>query len=112
MPSKGGGKGDAALIQCADASEAQWVVENLSGNIPEGLTEPITVTYKKDKPKGKGKGKSKGFAGEGFKGKGFVDAGGYGKAAGGQAGGAASSPYGGKGGDRPVCRNFQQWGEC
>merc|ERR1712032_1053864 len=88
---KGEGKGAAALVQCADASEAQWVVESLNGNIPEGLTEPVAVAYKRDKPKGKGKGKSKGFQGASF-----GDADGYGKASGGWARGAGgkSEPYG------------------
>merc|ERR1712032_880759 len=92
---KGEGKGAAALVQCADASEAQWVVESLDGNIPEGLTEPVAVAYKRDK----GKGKSKGFQGKGFKGTKSGDEGGYGKASAGWAkgGGGKSEPYGGKG---------------
>mmetsp|Transcript_58324 Transcript_58324/g.109953 ORF Transcript_58324/g.109953 Transcript_58324/m.109953 type:complete len:354 (-) Transcript_58324:14-1075(-) len=37
----------AAIISFANAQTAQWIVDNLNGNIPQGLTEPITVNYKK-----------------------------------------------------------------
>lgn len=32
-------------ITTLSAQEAQWLVENLNGNIPQGLVEPITVRY-------------------------------------------------------------------
>lgn len=38
------GKG-AAIIQLTDVAEATWIVENLNGNIAQGLTEPIIVKF-------------------------------------------------------------------
>merc|ERR1719229_702 len=35
----------AARITFSDAGEAKWIRENLDGNIPEGLTEPVMVRY-------------------------------------------------------------------
>merc|ERR1712232_1112687 len=67
----------AAIVEFGDAAEAQWVVENLNENMPEGLTEPIGVSFKKEKTQrapslGKGKamggmswGKDKGSKGKG-----------------------------------------------
>uniref|UniRef100_A0A7S4SYJ5 C3H1-type domain-containing protein n=1 Tax=Alexandrium monilatum TaxID=311494 RepID=A0A7S4SYJ5_9DINO len=87
----------AAIVEFADAAEAKWVVESLNGNIPQGLTEPITVAFKQERGKGTPKG-------------------GYGKAVGGGGSpwsGKGSSPYeGGMGGGAEVCRNFQRTGEC
>merc|ERR1712039_996604 len=82
----------AAIVEFADIAEAQWVVDNLNGNLAQGISTPITVTFKREKSKGDGKGN-----------------GGYGKAW--TPGGKGFSPYG-KGGGAPVCRNFQNWGEC
>lgn len=39
----------AALIRFANPSEAKWILDNLHGNIPQGLTEPITVKYAESK---------------------------------------------------------------
>jgi len=80
MPSKGKPT-SVAIVEFSTPDEAQWFVENLNGNIPEGLTTPINAALKKSK-KGKDKGK------------------GYGKSAddGGKWGGKASEgkgPYGG-----------------
>mmetsp|Transcript_43106 Transcript_43106/g.124528 ORF Transcript_43106/g.124528 Transcript_43106/m.124528 type:complete len:143 (-) Transcript_43106:227-655(-) len=97
MSSKGK-PSQAAIVEFGDVAEARWVVENLNGNIAEGLRDPISVNFKRER-QDKGKGKSSG---------------GYGKADGkGWAGGGKGwSPYeSGKGGGQ-VCRNFQQWGEC
>lgn len=81
---KGKGKGASALVQFADPSEATWMVENLNGNIPEGLETPIEVTMSKSPGTGKGdaatKGKAKGTAS-------------FGKAAPGKGKAAAASPY-------------------
>eukprot|EP00929_Paragymnodinium_shiwhaense_P115606 TRINITY_DN8458_c0_g1_i3.p1 TRINITY_DN8458_c0_g1~~TRINITY_DN8458_c0_g1_i3.p1 ORF type:complete len:261 (-),score=42.75 TRINITY_DN8458_c0_g1_i3:136-918(-) len=59
-PSGKNGK-PAALVQFGSLMEAMWIVENLNGNIPQGLGEPIIVRYKTDKygfavTKGSGKG--------------------------------------------------------
>lgn len=65
----------AALVRFASASEAAWIVDNLNGNIPQGLSEPIIVRYADAPKSGKGEG-------------------GYGKAAGkGDKGGYRSAPY-------------------
>jgi len=45
----------AALVRFGDTSQAQWLVDNLNGNIPKGLAGPVTVRYAN--PKGGGKGK-------------------------------------------------------
>lgn len=46
----------SALIRFGTLDEAKWIVENLNGNIPQGLTDPIIVKYA-TKPPGKGLGK-------------------------------------------------------
>merc|ERR1711957_1018209 len=88
-------------------SEAQWVVENINGNMPEGLSTPLTLTYKRSKQSwDKGKGGGGGYGKSG--GKGWAPAGGK------DWGGKGGSPYGGgkDGGGGGACRNFQQYGEC
>jgi RNA recognition motif-containing protein len=58
----------AAIVEFGDIAEAKWCVENLDGNIPQGLSGPVKITYKQQKSKGDwgkgdqsfGKGKSKG----------------------------------------------------
>jgi len=35
----------AALVRFSDVEQAAWIVENLNGNIPEGLTEPIQCKF-------------------------------------------------------------------
>lgn len=35
----------AALVQMADASQAKWLVENVSENIPVGMSTPVTINY-------------------------------------------------------------------
>jgi RNA recognition motif-containing protein len=86
---QGKGKpGSSGIIEFASIEEAKWVVENVSGNIPEGLSTPVTITFKKAKAAGGG---GKGFGKDG------------GKAAllsalmGQFGGGNRSSPYGGGG---------------
>lgn len=51
--------GGNAVISFGTVDEARWLVENLNGNIPQGLTSPIQVRYK-NSSKGGGKGKDKG----------------------------------------------------
>ena len=37
--------------------EATWIVQNVSGNVPQNMSNPVTVTYSQPKStKGKGKG--------------------------------------------------------
>jgi len=90
LPGKDPTAKPAAMIRFASLEMATWVVENLNGNIPEGLNEPIVCRFANAHvDKGKGKGGD----------------GGYGKAAP-SWGGAAAAPYGGaKGGGSAECDN-------
>eukprot|EP00928_Gymnodinium_smaydae_P086658 TRINITY_DN70_c1_g1_i1.p1 TRINITY_DN70_c1_g1~~TRINITY_DN70_c1_g1_i1.p1 ORF type:complete len:337 (-),score=85.30 TRINITY_DN70_c1_g1_i1:40-1050(-) len=49
----------AAIISFKSVDEAAWIVNNLNGNIPQGLAEPIRASFKKD-------GGAKGFAEKGY----------------------------------------------
>lgn len=61
MPAKEGKPTTVAIVEFSTVEESQWFVENLNGNIPEGLTDPIECSLKKDRPpKGGAKGKSNG----------------------------------------------------
>jgi len=74
LPGRDESSKPAAMIRFGSVDMATWVVENLNGNMPEGVTEPIVCRFANAKgDKGGGKG----------------DFGGQGKAAG---------PYGGGGG--------------
>mmetsp|Transcript_52401 Transcript_52401/g.135225 ORF Transcript_52401/g.135225 Transcript_52401/m.135225 type:complete len:254 (+) Transcript_52401:92-853(+) len=73
LPPKAPGQMTAALIRFASTAEATWIVDNLNGNIPEGMTTPVVVRYANN-PQGQGGG-------------------GYGKA------GGKGDDWGGKGGD-------------
>eukprot|EP00747_Dinoflagellata_sp_TGD_P192541 gnl/TRDRNA2_/TRDRNA2_57542_c0_seq1.p1 gnl/TRDRNA2_/TRDRNA2_57542_c0~~gnl/TRDRNA2_/TRDRNA2_57542_c0_seq1.p1 ORF type:complete len:287 (+),score=62.98 gnl/TRDRNA2_/TRDRNA2_57542_c0_seq1:48-908(+) len=75
LPSKGPGEETAALVQFASHEEAKWLVDNLNGNFPPGLTGPIGVKFAN--PSGK------------------EDSGSYGKAAGKGNAMPMSMPYGG-----------------
>merc|ERR1712187_249084 len=44
-----------AVVEFATIDEAKWVVTNLNGNIAQGLTTPIQVSFKKPSEKKKGK---------------------------------------------------------
>jgi len=46
----------AALVRFNTEDEATWIVDNLHGNIPQGLDTPIQAKYANQYPKGKGKG--------------------------------------------------------
>lgn len=80
----------SAMIRMATPDSARWLVENLDGNVPEGLTDPIVVKYANDS-KGAAKG-AKGVAKGATKGA----KSGYGKAAleSGKGPYKGSSPYG------------------
>lgn len=45
LPDVAGKTDKSALVRMADVSQASWMVEHLNGNIPQGLTSPITVRY-------------------------------------------------------------------
>eukprot|EP00408_Alexandrium_pacificum_P018880 CAMPEP_0171198810 /NCGR_PEP_ID=MMETSP0790-20130122/23139_1 /TAXON_ID=2925 /ORGANISM="Alexandrium catenella, Strain OF101" /LENGTH=210 /DNA_ID=CAMNT_0011664135 /DNA_START=96 /DNA_END=729 /DNA_ORIENTATION=+ len=67
MPSKGK-PSQAGIVEFASIDEAKWVVENLNGNVAQGMSEPIQVNYKRQN-KGYGKdgkgGKSGGYGKDG-----------------------------------------------
>merc|ERR1711972_1080239 len=65
---------NAAIVEFASIDEATWVVENLNGNLAQGIDTPVNVTFKRERSKGKGDGKGKGK--DGGKDGGY---GGYGK---------------------------------
>lgn len=47
----------SAVVQYETAEDAKWIVDNLNGNVPQGLSEPIKCMYKPSLPttfKGKG----------------------------------------------------------
>merc|ERR1719401_512515 len=93
---KGGeGKGDAAcLVQMSSVEEATWLVNNLHGNIPQGLDNPIAVTFARPKnghPSAKGGGGGCGVMAPGCGGKGGKGKGGNDMAM------VRYDPYGGKG---------------
>jgi len=45
------GKGDrAALVRMADPSVAQWLVSNMNGTIPQGMSAPVKVMFSKSQP--------------------------------------------------------------
>mmetsp|Transcript_688 Transcript_688/g.1611 ORF Transcript_688/g.1611 Transcript_688/m.1611 type:complete len:303 (-) Transcript_688:159-1067(-) len=86
LPSKQVGGKVAALVRYGTPEEAQWIVDNLNGNIPQGLETPIKCRLA-DTPEARaGKGPGKGFGMD--KGKG-----GYGKADSGKSGGMFPTPY-------------------
>lgn len=53
----------AALVRFNDVAQATWLVDNLNGNIPKGLSGPVIVRYAN--PSGKGKDAGKGDGGFG-----------------------------------------------
>merc|ERR1719217_1468531 len=42
----------AAMIRMGSVEEAQWLVDNLNGNIPQGMSTPVTVKFANSSPKG------------------------------------------------------------
>merc|ERR1719217_1234282 len=58
------GRKAAAMVRFSTVDEAKWIVDNLNGNIPQGLTEPVNCSYAVDKSaKGGDKGAGKGWDG-------------------------------------------------
>eukprot|EP00401_Gymnodinium_catenatum_P018330 CAMPEP_0117484740 /NCGR_PEP_ID=MMETSP0784-20121206/14609_1 /TAXON_ID=39447 /ORGANISM="" /LENGTH=284 /DNA_ID=CAMNT_0005279313 /DNA_START=79 /DNA_END=933 /DNA_ORIENTATION=- len=45
LPPKSEGQNASALVRFASVEEASWIVENLNGNIAEGLTDPVVVRF-------------------------------------------------------------------
>merc|ERR1712166_1112057 len=79
-----------AMIRFASVEMATWVVENLNGNIPQGLAEPIIARFANSGGGSKGGAKGGDFGGGG-------KAAGFG-GKGGDFGGGKGGPKGKKGG--------------
>merc|ERR1712048_326141 len=62
LPQPGPNGKRCALLRFKTHEEAKWVVENLNGNMPQGLSEPIKVSFKTS-PGGGGFEGGKGFSG-------------------------------------------------
>lgn len=77
-----------ALVRYASVDEAKWIVENLNGNIPQGLTDPVQIRYAESKSAG-----MKGAKGGG--GYSSWDGGGWGGDDAWGKGGGMAGPYGG-----------------
>lgn len=45
LPDVAGKPDKSALVRMADVVQAAWMVENLNGNIPQGLSQPVTVRF-------------------------------------------------------------------
>jgi len=88
-----GGK-TAAMIRFQSVEEAQWIVENLHGNIPQGLSDPVKVRFA-DTPAQKAQKRGMGGAGAWGQDKGYDK--GYGKAAG-KTSTVRADPYAAAGG--------------
>jgi len=58
LPTPEGKTDVAAIVTMENAAQAKWLIENVSGKVPQGLTEPLTIKKKmvKDWNKGMGKG--------------------------------------------------------
>lgn len=56
LPTAAPGGKVSALLRFGSLDEAKWIVENLNGNIPQGLTEPIIARFAAAKPGVPGKG--------------------------------------------------------
>merc|ERR1719188_2828935 len=73
----------AAIVEFGDIAEAQWVVENLNGNLAQGISTPLTLAFKRERSNGDAKGK-------GGYGKMWTPLGGKGWAPGGKSNGDAN----------------------
>jgi RNA recognition motif-containing protein len=59
LPTPEGKTDVAAIVTMENTEQATWLIENVSGKVPQGLTEPITIKKKReaqDWNKGMGKG--------------------------------------------------------
>lgn len=52
LPDQPGKLDKAALVRFAEETQAKWVVENLNGTTPEGLSSPLTVRFAGDRTGG------------------------------------------------------------
>lgn len=59
LPVTPGKTAAAAFVNMGSVAEATWILENVSGNVPQNLTSPVNISYalpKSEKGFGKGKG--------------------------------------------------------
>lgn len=52
LPDQPGRTDRAALVRFSDEGQAQWMVENMNGNIPVGMSSPLTVRFAGDRTGG------------------------------------------------------------
>lgn len=76
LPPKQPGQKAAALVRFSGIEEAQWIIDNLNGNLAEGLNEPIVCRFANPPTTTSAAGEAKGYGK--YCGKGCVD-GPYGK---------------------------------
>lgn len=50
LPDQPGKADRAALVRFGDEAQARWMVENMNGNIPVGLSSPLVVRFAGDRP--------------------------------------------------------------
>jgi len=90
-----------AFVRMSNTDQAQWMVSNLDGNIPQGLASPISCKFAQNQGKGGGKdGKGKDMGK--MKG-GWASSGPYGAP-------AAKGSFMGKGKDKGFDKGFGAWG--
>jgi len=62
LPDMPGKPDRAALVRMGDEAQAKWMVDNLHGNIPAGMSKPLTVKYAGDRSAAQGDGYGKAAA--------------------------------------------------
>ena len=63
LPVLAGKTAAAAFVIMNTLEDAKWIVENVNGNVPQGLAEPVTVVFATPREQRKGGGKGKGMKG-------------------------------------------------
>ena len=63
LPVSAGKTAAAAFVNMGTVDEAKWIVDNVSGNVPQNLNSPVTVTYATPKSERAAKGFGKGGKG-------------------------------------------------
>lgn len=63
LPKRKGKDDIAAMVKMGEADQAKWLIDNVNGQIPQGLAAPVEVKPAVRGLGWKGKGKGKGFMG-------------------------------------------------
>ena len=63
LPVAAGKTAAAAFVIMDNVDDARWVVDHVNGNVPQGLTNPVTVVFAT--PRAQRPGGGKGFKGKG-----------------------------------------------